>query len=221
MPAPAQTYVRLHARVRRHSWGTPKGRRARAACFGDDFCQPSALLLHPLIQSPPWTAAGADIAPTYQSSDRAELRAIGIGNPTGDEVGDAKPRGGDRQRPRNRRNRNTERCPRKREPASTGDYSGNPPTVCNRVRRGGIFANRALGAVRHFHRRWLATLRMTSSMSWLSRDRKGSLPVVGRCGENGAGMPSISSYPIGHGITCAQRPNRRSQSRGQPLLRRI
>jgi hypothetical protein len=56
----------------------------------------SASRLQPLIEPRPGSAAGADIAPTYYSGNRTELRAVGIGDPSGNEMRDRKPRGRDR-----------------------------------------------------------------------------------------------------------------------------
>jgi len=77
--------------------------------------RPSSSRLQPLIKPRPWTAARADITPTYKTGNRTKLRAVGIGDPTGDEIRDAKPHGGDRQRPRNLWNRNARRCTRSSE----------------------------------------------------------------------------------------------------------
>jgi conjugative relaxase-like TrwC/TraI family protein len=63
--------------------------------------------------------------------------------------------GYDRRRPRDRMNRHTANKPRQREPREPDDYSRQPLTACDCVRRSPILANRALGTVRHLHGRCL------------------------------------------------------------------
>jgi len=105
----------------------------------------------PTIKRHPWTASRRDIPPTYQTRDRTQFRAIGISNATSNDMRGSKPYSYDRQRPRDRRNRHAEKNPCQREPSGTGDYSCHPLTACDCVRRDRIFANRALGTVRHLH----------------------------------------------------------------------
>jgi hypothetical protein len=52
----------LFSRLRHSSLGGDARMRLPSVTM---FCQPSASRLQPLIKARPWTAAGADIAPTY------------------------------------------------------------------------------------------------------------------------------------------------------------
>jgi len=115
------------------------------------FANKSASGLQPTIERHPRTASRRDIPPTYQTRDCAQFRAIGIASATSNYMRGCKPCGYDRQRPRNRRNRHTEKNPRQREPCDTGGCSRHPLTDCDCPRRTRIFANRALGAVCHLH----------------------------------------------------------------------
>lgn len=118
----------------------------------------SASGLQPTIKRHPWAASRRDISPTYQTRDRTQFRAIGIANATSNDMRGSKPYSHDRQRPRDRRNRHAEKNPCQREPSGTGDHSRHPLTACDRVRSARIFANRALGTVRHFHGGYLTEL---------------------------------------------------------------
>src|SRR5438067_123611 len=115
----------------------------------------SASRFQPTIQRQPWTASRRDIAPTQHTRDGAQFRAIGIGNPSSNDMRGSEPSSYERRRPRDYTNRHTENKPRQREPPEPDDYSRQPLMACDCVRRSAILANRALGTVRHLHGRCL------------------------------------------------------------------
>ena len=114
-----------------------------------------ATWLQPMIKTRPWTTSRLDIPPSYHTRNRTEFRAIGIANPTSNNMRNSKPCSGDRQRPGDSRNRKVEKKPCECEASDTGDCSRHPLTACDCVRKARILTNRALPTVGHLHRRCL------------------------------------------------------------------
>src|SRR5947208_14364807 len=76
----------------------------------------------PTVQRQPWTASRRDIAPTQDTRDSAQFRAIGIANPSSNDMRGSEPSSYERRRPRDYTNRYTEKNPHQREPSEPDDY---------------------------------------------------------------------------------------------------